>query len=188
MSSSRERLVLGVADGKVRVVEYSEEWPARFSALRAELIDLIGDLVEGIEHVGSTAVEGLVAKPMLDVAIGFTGRDRLDEIHQRLSRAGFSYRGDFGEEGGLIFFQGPPTARTAVLHVVEYGGRQWRNYLQFRDRLNADPEMRDRYGALKRDLAGEYSGDRDGYLAGKHDLIEDVLGASDRGEGRPSAR
>jgi GrpB-like predicted nucleotidyltransferase (UPF0157 family) len=176
MSASEEAVVLGVADGRVWLADHSPEWSSRFAVLRAQLLDLIGDLVGEIEHVGSTAVDGLVAKPMLDVAIGIRDPGKIEEAVERLTRGGFPYRGDFGEEGGVIMFEGPPEARTAVIHVVEYSSRQWNNYLTFRDALNGDPELRDRYGNLKVELAGKYPGDRIGYLAGKNELIEEILG------------
>lgn len=176
MSASEQAIVLGVADGRVRLVDHSPEWSERFSILRAELMELIGDLVGGVEHVGSTAVDGLVAKPMLDVAIGVLDPDRIEETVECLVAGGFPYRGDFGEEGGVIMFEGPPEARTAVMHIVAFGSPQWNNYLTFRDALNGDAELRDRYGTLKRELAGRYPSDRIGYLTGKHELIEEILG------------
>lgn len=176
MVSSEEAVVLGVADGRVWLADHSPDWSGRFTVVRARLMDVIGDLVGAIEHVGSTAVYGLVAKPMLDVAIGIVDPERIEEAADRLAAGGFPYRGNFGDDGGVILFEGPPEARTAVLHVVEYGGHQWSNYLVFRDALNDDPELRDRYGKLKRELAGRYPEDRLGYLTGKNDLIEEILG------------
>ena len=167
----------GVSDGSVRLVEHSAEWSRQFVQLHRELVELLGDLADGVEHVGSTAVPGLVAKPMVDVAVGLHDLDDVAAAGDRLTGAGFDFRGDFGEDGGVIYAQGPADGRTAMLHLVEFGGFQWKRYLRFRDALRADPEMRRRYDELKRELAARHPDDRLAYLAGKARLIRGIVPA-----------
>ena len=130
----------------------------------------------GIEHVGSTAVPGLIAKPVVDVAIAYANRDALATIRAALATAGYEDRGDQGDAGGRMFVKGPPSCRTHHLHLVSANSRQWRGYLAFRDALRADQTLRRRYAALKIELAGRFAEDRAAYTDGKDAFVRGVLG------------
>lgn len=131
-----------------------------------------------IEHVGSTSVRGLDSKPIIDVAIAVPELLELEAV-QRLTSAGFDYRGDEGGNGGhvLVEFDGEAEWRIAHLHVVEAGSQQWDNYLRFRDRLRADAEVRRQYAVLKRGLAAAHPDDRAAYTAAKTEFVKACLGS-----------
>jgi GrpB-like predicted nucleotidyltransferase (UPF0157 family) len=98
-----------------------------------------------IEHIGSTAVRGLVSKPILDLAVGLAPDADTDRVIERLDALGYAYRGDAGEAGGLIFvLEDEPGHRIAHVHAVQYGDRQWMRYLKVRDHLPDDPGGADR--------------------------------------------
>jgi GrpB-like predicted nucleotidyltransferase (UPF0157 family) len=166
---------LGVPRGTTVVRDYDERWAEEFQREARALRDLLGDLPSGIEHVGSTAVPGLPAKPLIDVALAFTNRERLDEARRRLQGAGYDDRGDWDGEGGVIFAKGPESARTHLLHLVEATDEQWNRYLAFRDTLRRDDERRRQYAALKNELAARFPSDRRSYVSGKKHFIEEVL-------------
>jgi GrpB-like predicted nucleotidyltransferase (UPF0157 family) len=171
---------LGLPRGTVLLHDHDPRWAHEYERAAAVLDEALGDVVSVIEHVGSTAVRGLVAKPVLDIAVAYDpGRFR--EARDRLEVAGYEYRGDLGENGGQLFAKGPETARTEYVHLVPAGSRQWRRFLAFRDALRGDRRLRDRYADLKGDLAERFPSDRVKYAEGKSRFIEDATaGYSER--------
>jgi GrpB-like predicted nucleotidyltransferase (UPF0157 family) len=174
MDHSPERPALGLRVGGVVVRDYDSRWPAEFDRERAALAVLLDGVVERIEHVGSTAVVGLAAKPLIDIALGFSDPALLDEGRARLLAAGYEDRGDLGEKGGVVVTKGSPSERTHILHLVLVESDQWRRFLTFRDALRADPTVRDEYATLKKALAGQFPGDREAYTAGKAPFVDGV--------------
>jgi len=130
-----------------------------------------------VEHVGSTSVEGILAKPVIDLAVGVTdGVDR-SAVAARLVELGYLYRGDAGEDGGLLFMlESRPWVRVVHAHVVELGGRQWRDYLALRSVLRSSADARDAYGRVKVDLAAAAPDDPRGYTDGKTEVVRRLLG------------
>lgn len=136
----------------------------------------IGHLVLDIQHVGSTAVAGLDAKPILDLAVAVTSIAMIPRCGPLLCRIGYIDRGDGGADGGYLFVkESVPDVRTHHVHVVAIDDPQWRNYLLFRDTLRADGELRTRYAELKQDLQKQFAQDRQSYTAAKHAFIRGVL-------------
>ena len=164
---------IGLRRGTVAVREYDPRWQIEYGREAAILAELLGSSVL-IEHVGSTAVPNLAAKPLIDIAVGFENREALNEGRRRLREADYDDRGDFGDRGGVILAKGPEDDRTHLLHLVEARDPQWRRYLDFRDALRSDTALRDEYGSLKSELAKTYWLDREAYLAGKVPFIERV--------------
>lgn len=167
---------IGLKRHTVQVVEHRPEWSALFAAEARALRLAAGELAADIQHVGSTAVPGLPAKPIIDVAIAIHSRAVIPELAARLVAAGYIDRGDGGADGGWLLVKEPkPDIRSFHLHLVEASDPQWRNYLVFRDALRRDATLRDRYAALKHELAGQFAGNRRSYTAAKHDFIRNVL-------------
>ena len=160
-------VTLGLAPGLVSLTDHDDAWYAAFLDER----ERIGAALEGlgceIEHVGSTAVRGIPAKPILDIALGCPlERDPLS-LRAPLENIGYLYRGDFGESGGHLFVRGTELLRTHHLHVVTLQGEQWAAYLALRDLLRADAPSRELYAAAKRALARRFKDDRKSYTDGK---------------------
>jgi GrpB-like predicted nucleotidyltransferase (UPF0157 family) len=166
---------LGLRGGTTIVRAYDPRWQHEFEREAAILGSLLGELVSAIEHVGSTAVPGLAAKPVLDIAISFTDASRLAEARRRLNASGYEDRGDQGDHGGVVFAKGPASSRTHYLHLVEAGSDQWLRYLGFRDALRRDPLRRSRYEALKKRLAARFPRDRSSYQRTKGEFVEETL-------------
>lgn len=164
---------LGLESRTVRLVSYDGRWPALFLAESGRLADAVS--AAGIpslhfEHVGSTAVPGLAAKPILDLAAGRRSEISAEIYIPVLEAAGYIYRGNGGLPGREFFRRGEP--RSHHLHLVEYSGWHWQRYLGFRDALRADATLRDAYAALKRELAAQYPRDREAYIEGKTTFVE----------------
>jgi GrpB-like predicted nucleotidyltransferase (UPF0157 family) len=167
--------VLGLAYGMVRLVGSDPGWPGAFHRLAAELSQALGQHAMAIEHVGSTAVPGLAAKPILDVAVGLSPDADPAQVVAILEPLGWIFRGDKGDAGLLLVLEAHPSHRVAHLHVVGFGDARWHRYLAFRDRLRADATARAAYAELKCDLAERLAGDRAAYTAAKHTFIAGLL-------------
>ena len=176
-------MVIGLKRGTVKVVPYQVEWEEMFERERRLLTQRIGNLVVDIQHVGSTAVPGLEAKPIIDIAIAVADAAMISACVRPLESIGYIDRGDGGTNGGyLLVKESAPEVRTVHLHLVAIGDPQWRTYLRFRDILRGDETMREQYANLKATLRRLYSDDRGRYTSGKHDFIRSVLQLSSRQE------
>ena len=163
---------LGLRLGRVVIADHNPRWSALYADLVPELRAALGEHSVEIEHVGSTAVPDLVAKPILDVVVGLPEPIDPPAVIAALGDAGFRFDGDLGRCGGLLFLlESVPDLVLANVHVVEVDGQQWRRYLAFRDGLRVSEELRRQYGRLKADIAKRYADDRDGYSRAKFDWV-----------------
>ena len=175
-----EWLGLGLDYGTVELAAARAEWGALTERLAEAIQNQLGTNVVGVEHVGSSAVPGLATKPIIDLAVGIAGQVPLQELRNVLEEIGYEFRGDAGDQGGLVFvLDGRPRHRVVHLHVVDHGGAQWRRYLTFRDLLLTDPEARESYERIKRDLAEKFPRDRKAYQAAKESPVRGLLDYAD---------
>jgi GrpB-like predicted nucleotidyltransferase (UPF0157 family) len=164
-----------IADEPIRLTSYELDWPARFESERATLEEAIGTWATGgIHHVGSTAVPGLEAKPIVDILVGVDSLEAAQPCFAPLAQLGYLYAPYRADE--MHWFCKPhPSHRTHHLHLVPTGSKRFRDELAFRDRLRASPEAAGEYAALKRDLAARYADDREAYTDAKADFIGRIL-------------
>lgn len=170
--------MLGLRRGAVQVVPYTPTWATAFQSERARLQHALGAEALDIQHIGSTAVPGLAAKPILDLGIAVAAEAVVARCVPRLSALGYTYRGYRGSDQGHFFDQGPEQHLTHYLHMLPIGDPGWSNYLWFRDYLIAHPAMRDAYMRLKQDLAAQYAENRAAYTAAKATFVQRVLAAA----------
>jgi len=140
------------------IVDYSPAWPLEFERLRDRAAAVVGNLAIAIEHVGSTAVPGLAAKPVIDLVIVVEPEDVQAAI-DRLTVIGYVHQGNLGVEGREAFGV-PEGERRHHLYVSPTDSEELRAQLAFRNRLRADPELAAEYEALKRGLAWRFRDDR----------------------------
>ena len=167
---------LGLESKAVRVVPYDDRWPSLFQAEAGRIAAALarfGVPPLAIEHVGSTAVPGLAAKPILDVAAGRPSGITPAAYIEVFESLDYVYRGDGGLPGREFFRRG--VLRSHHVHLVEHAGAHWNRYIRFRDTLRADPSLRDAYADLKHSLAMRFPRDREAYIAGKSEFVERVL-------------
>jgi GrpB-like predicted nucleotidyltransferase (UPF0157 family) len=159
----------------VYIVPYDPSWPERFDAERALLECAIGGWVTGgIHHVGSTAVAGLEAKPVIDILAGVEDLPCSRGSFEELAKLEYQYAPYRDDE--MHWFCRPSAARrTHHLHLVPTGSRRYRAELAFRDALRLRPDLARRYGQLKKRLALEHRHDREAYTEAKQSFIVDVL-------------
>ncbi|MEO6122661.1 MAG: GrpB family protein [Ilumatobacteraceae bacterium] len=169
---------IGLDSDTMRLTRTTEEWLIAGDELRDQLAALFGHS-SPIEQIGSAAVLGLLAKPVVDLALGLTTAIQLAGVTATLETAGWIYRGDAGESGGHVFvLETRPGHRIAHLHVVELGGAQWMNYLQFRDLLRSSTEARLIYELEKVRLSDRHGNDRAAYTEGKTAVVTSLLASA----------
>jgi GrpB-like predicted nucleotidyltransferase (UPF0157 family) len=163
---------LGLAAGKVALVDSTAEWAELYETEEALLREAIGGLVVDIQHFGSTAIPGIKAKPILDVLVGLPKFDDGPLLTEPLARLGYDYVGTELVPNDHLFGKG--VVRTHLLHAVEHGGYHWNRNLRFRDRMRADPSLAAAYEALKIDLATRFANSRAEYTAAKKTFIDSI--------------
>lgn len=155
------------------IVEYSPAWPHLFVEERKNIEQLHKEGILRIEHVGSTSVPGLSAKPTIDIMAGLANLDALDELVEPLKGIGYQYWGEHEPEAsGWHYFDKGSTPKRFHLHVVCIDSEFWKSHLVFRDYLRRHPDVAAEYQVLKMRLAREYGSDRMGYNAAKTDFIK----------------
>ncbi len=173
-------LGLGLDQGTVLLREARPEWGGLARGLADAIREALGERAAEVEHIGSTAVPGLAAKPIIDLAAG-VARPSVAAVRGPLEKLGYRYRGDAGDQGGLLFvLEVRPRHRVAHVHVVDPDGPQWQRYLAFRDLLRSDASARAKYTRLKRELARRHPHDRRAYTEGKERLVRELLERSRR--------
>ena len=159
----------------VVLVPYDPAWHLRFEEERARLAHALGPLALDVQHVGSTALPGMPAKPLLDLAVGLARLDDAPAAAPALERLGYAPL--FGPHTGLrdrhVLVKGAP--RTHQLHVVELAGDEWRRMVGFRDWMRTHPDDARRYAALKEELAAHHRDDRAAYAAAKTPFVRAIL-------------
>lgn len=164
-------------DERVVIAEYDPRWPAIYEKEAARIVAAAGGLLVRCEHVGSTSVPGLAAKPVIDVLGGVRTLADADAVVPRMVSIGYEYVKKWEDEmpRRRYFVRRVRGVRTHHLHVVETGSGFWRDHILFRDHLRAHPVDAIRYAALKRDLAESLGDDREAYTDAKAEFIEACL-------------
>ncbi|MGD1994348.1 MAG: GrpB family protein [Anaerolineae bacterium] len=161
----------------VIIVDYDPDWSAQYAAEADRIREVLGDRVVAVEHIGSTAVPGLGAKPIIDLVVGLRDLADAQDCIAPLERLGYEYvpQHEARMPERRYFHKGPPRGRTHHLHMVEVTSGFWKRHLLFRDYLRAHPGVAREYEALKRELAGRHGADREAYTDAKTAFIERVV-------------
>lgn len=165
----------------VEIIEYQQSWPQAFGRVARELEAVMVDHAVWIEHIGSTAVPGLCAKPVLDILMGVSSLAEIEAEIQRFAERGYRYRPEhearIPERRYFVKEAGPAVPRIH-LHAVVRDGRLWQEHLAFRDALRRDPRISAQYARLKRKLAVDQGLGKSAYTEAKTPFIRSVLGRS----------
>ena len=167
-----ERVLIGERQpGPVELVEYDPSWPRRFEVVRAELAGALGERAIAIEHIGSTAVPGLAAKPIVDVLVTVPEVEPEDPYAPAIVAPGLRASG--ARAAAIACSARPPATSTST--SGPRGTQEAADYLLLRDRLRASPADREAYAALKRELAGRDWPDLNYYAQAKGPLIAEII-------------
>lgn len=176
--------MLGLKRGTVRLVSAHNEWARFFEIEKQLLLETFGDRIIAIEHVGSTAIPGVPAKPLIDMnaAVSSLNDEYIEEFVAPLENLGYHYMHKFPDRH--FFAKGPETQRTHHLNLVEVNGDEWNNSILFRNYLRRNKSAREEYAALKEKLAGQFAEDRASYTKAKEKVIQKIIDLA-RDENRP---
>jgi GrpB-like predicted nucleotidyltransferase (UPF0157 family) len=158
----------------VVIVEYSPDWAPQFEQIRALLLTTLGELALAVEHVGSTAVPGLAAKPIIDIDVVIARLDDIDAVKTALTAIGYAYSGEQGIAGRHAFKQ-PADLPRHHCYVCAKDSAELLRHLSFRDALRHDPRLAANYAALKQELPATFRDDRLGYSEAKTAFVEAAL-------------
>jgi len=159
---------------KIIVEPYNPEWPCTFEKLRDFVLPVLADIIVTIEHVGSTSVPGLAAKPIIDMDVVVPTQAEIEPAVQRLATLGYVHQGDLGVPGREAFVA-PADKPVHHLYVCTEANNEYRRHVLFRDHLRKHPEVAKRYGELKQKLAQIFQNDRVGYTDAKSEFVTEVL-------------
>lgn len=164
----------------VVVSPHSPEWPKVFCAIREELLHVLSPCTMEIEHIGSTSVPGLAAKPVLDILVGARSLTAIESKIPDLVSAGYKYVARYERElpNRRYFVKSTGPLRVHI-HAVELGSAFWMEHLAFRNLLRSDSTLRSSYQELKLSLAAQYPSDKSAYQAAKGPFIQSVLAAAE---------
>ena len=172
-----------IQDEPVVIVDYDSEWPRLFEEERGRILGAVGPTVVALEHIGSTSVSGLAAKPIIDMLAAFRDLDDYRKCIEPLRSLGYTYVPEFetavtGDPGARYFHKAPDGSPrgTAVyhLHTTALGSDFWERHLLFRDYLRSHPDTARDYAMLKRELATRHGRDWDGYVESKTAFIRTI--------------
>ena len=172
----------------IEIAAYDDRWRTEFDELAGVLSASLRDAASRIEHVGSTSVPGLAAKPILDVDVVIADHARFPLVRTRLGELGYVHLGDldvpgreaFGRSGAAVPKAEPPRHwMEHHLYVCVEGARELRRHIAFRDHLRANPSDADAYATLKRELARRFTDDREAYTDAKSEFVESILARID---------
>ena len=178
--NSKEPL-LGLKRGELRVSPYRKEWKLLFEIEKRDIEKAIGDYIEDIQHVGSTSIPGMPAKPILDIAIAVKNFEEARVCIEPLCGMGYAFKGENGIPRRHYFLKGEPC--THHIHLLEKDSEEWKKLILFRDYLRSNQNTAEEYKKLKHNLSERLQGDRKAYQAAKSDFVEAVIRKSrlDRG-------
>lgn len=165
--------VVGLPPGQVQVRPYTAEWQRLFRQEAAQLRAYIGNYVLDIQHIGSTSIPYMPAKPIIDISIAVANFEEAAVCVPLMEQLDYEFRGEHGIPRRHYFVKGNP--RMYHVHMVELDSDDWRGNLLFRDYLISQPATARAYASLKTELAQQHPTDREAYQAGKDAFIKQVL-------------
>ena len=162
---------------KVTVVPYDKAWQSDFEAIKREIEAAVADLIVGIEHVGSTSVAGMSAKPCIDLDVIIRDYTVFPAVVEKLKSIGYIHEGDLGIKGREAFrYSNKPHLQTHHLYVCPQDSAELHRHITFRDFLKSHPDAVKKYSAVKETAARLFPDDIDGYIAYKSPCIEELYG------------
>ena len=154
---------------------YDAKWKSDFENIRQEIENAIGNLIIGVEHVGSTSVEGLFAKPCIDIDVVIKDYSVFDDVVDKLGAIGYTHEGNLGIEDREAFkYMNKPHLQTHHLYVCPQKSKELYRHITFRDFLRKTPEAAKRYGAVKEKAAQLFPDDIEKYIEYKSPCIEEL--------------
>lgn len=166
--------IVGLHKDKVKVKSFNPMWKKEFEKERKALRKFLGAEVK-IEHIGSTAVLGLSAKPIIDIAVGVGDDLKIKEVAEILAQNGYETQNNMQTRGEFLAKKGSPENRTHYIHICKQESQRFKNYILFKNYLMLNPKYIKKYQNLKTKMAKKYADNRKEYSKKKEKLIEKIL-------------
>ncbi len=167
--------IIGLDQKIVKLARFSPEWIKLYKDEEKRLENAIGSSVIDIQHIGSTSIPWLCAKPIIDILVGVDSMRTADKTISIMEKIGYRFKGEAGIPGRYFFVKGTEDKRTHHLHMIVHNTERWGNYLLFRECLLKDKTIRENYCKLKINLAKKYEHNRELYTESKTDFINETL-------------
>ena len=167
--------MIGLRRGIVELKPHNTKWKELFKEESHLITSAISNFLVDIEHIGSTAIPDIVAKPIIDIAVAIDSLDNIEKIIKPLEQIGYTYRGEQGIPNRHLFVKGGEEFRTHHLHVMHKTHYEWKKHIAFRNYLLNHPEEAHQYSELKKSLAVKYREDRGTYTESKDEFISGIL-------------
>ncbi len=168
--------MIGLQRGIVKLVPYDPHWAHLFAQEKTTLQNVLNEYAPTIEHIGSTAIPSIVAKPVIDIAVGIKGMNQVEKVKNTLEKNDWIWRPKFGDiQNHIVFAKGNNEERTHYLHLMEYGGKIWNEKILFRDYLISHEQERLEYEKIKLQAMEKHGDDRKVYTAQKDLFVENIL-------------
>lgn len=164
--------MIGLLRGTVKLENHSVEWEKNAADTIKILKEIFKDKAVDIQHVGSTSVTGLKAKPIIDIVVGVKSFEEIYDFIPELEKNGIVFRQQSDDHLFFVCGDMDKEIRTHHIHVAIYKGKKWDEYIKFRDTLNNNTEIRKEYEDLKVKLASDHADDRESYTAMKAEFIQ----------------
>ena len=166
---------IGLKRGIVKLSDYQEGWISLYKSEHRKLKSALNDLVSEIQHIGSTSVPGLCAKPIIDIMIGVKTLENYVELIDILKIIGYEFRECASEPDRKFFLKRNNDVSTHHLHIVKIDTEEWTKHIIFRNYLIDHKETADKYGCLKLELARKFPEDRNNYIVAKSKFINMII-------------
>lgn len=167
--------MIGLHKDSVAVCPYTKEWAVEYQKEEKILKELLKDINCRIEHVGSTSIPGLSAKPIIDIAIGTNTTEEIFEVAKVLENAGYDMLDEFEKKGEILARKGTPECRTHYIHIQKIGSPYWNDFVYFKKYMLDHPDAVKDYENLKCALSVKFANDRKNYTKAKHEFISGIL-------------
>lgn len=167
--------MIGLKRNTVKLEKHNPEWKKEFLKEKKILLEILGNEVLAIYHIGSTAIPGIHAKPIIDIAVEVKSFSALDLLGDKLKENGIIHRPMHDDPEKRLYVVGGEDYRTHHIHFYEKGSALLKNNLFFRDYLISHPETAQEYDKFKVQLAEQYANDRKGYTGNKKKIVENIL-------------
>jgi GrpB-like predicted nucleotidyltransferase (UPF0157 family) len=167
--------MLGLHKDKVELFSYNEAWKLEFEREKEILSNILKDNALDIQHIGSTAIPGLCAKPIIDVAVAVANLEKLKELIPLMLSSGYDVLDSIETKGEILARKGSSECRTHYIHIEVINSEYWKNHILFRDYLLKYPENIKLYEQIKQKFAADYKDDRKKYTEEKNAFIKNIL-------------
>lgn len=170
---------IGLDKGILRLAPYCDDWPRLYEDEAKRIREAIGPFIRDVQHFGSTSIPGMIAKPIIDIAVAVDSLDAAEACLEPLKGIGFEYRWRSNDPNSYYLTKGNP--EEYHLRIFEMNSSAWKDHLRFRDRLRDDPNLARDYASLKSRLCRKHQADREAYQSAKSDFVKKVLGQTQAG-------